>query len=145
MPHNTMLIHALHSLTPCNYIHMTHHQLHEFTQRLRLPNDMHRIKPHIVSAYDMHLSLRMKWLVVLPMWQVVPLDCHEFLPRLNTSSHWVKHSYMLHMTLCQVMMLSQQPLALSSSMWYVVPTNISAFTLLVCVRLWIDHTVFAIN
>ena len=87
-----------------------------------------------MSAYDMHPSLHMKWLVVLPIWQVVPLDCHEFHPRLCKSSRRAKHSYMLHKTLCQVMMLSQQPLALSSSTWNVVPTNISALTLLVCIK-----------
>ena len=54
MSHNTLSSHALHSVTPCHYIHTTRYQLHEFTQHLRLPNDMIRIEPHAVSAYDMH-------------------------------------------------------------------------------------------
>ena len=45
-----------------------------------------------------------------------------------------KHSYMLHTNLCRVMMLSQQPLASSSSTWYIIPTNISTLTLLVCIK-----------
>ena len=130
-----MSSHALHSVTQCHYIHTTCRELHEFTWCLQLPNDMRRVEPHVVSVNDMHLSLQMKWLIVLPMRRVIPLDCHEFLPRLCTSSHRAKHSYMLHTTLCRVMMLGQQSLASSSSEWYIIPTNILAFMLLVCVKI----------
>ena len=81
----------------------------------------------------MHPSLHMKWLIILPIRQVNPLDYHEFHPMLCKSSRQPKHFYMLHSTLYQVMMLSQQQLASSSSTWYVVPTNISALMLLVCI------------
>ena len=95
---------------------------------------MRRVKLHVVSAYDMHPSLHMKRLVVLPMLQVVPLDCHEFLPRLCTSSRRVKHLCMLHSTLYRVTMLSQQPLALSNFASYVILTNISTCMLLICIK-----------
>ena len=87
-----------------------------------------------MSAYNMHPSLHMKWLIVLPIWQVVPLDYHEFHPRLYKSSRQAKHFYMLYTTLYRVMMLSQQQLASSSSIWYIVPANISALMLLVCIK-----------
>ena len=134
MQHNAMLSLALHSATQYRYIHMTRHRLHKFTQCPWLQNNMRQVEPHAMSAYDMHLSLHMKQLVILPIQQVIPLNYHKFLPRLSTFSHRAKHSYMLHTTLRRVMMLSQQPMALSTSTWFVVSTNISALTLLVCVK-----------
>ena len=42
---------------------------------------------------------------------------------------------MLDITLRRLMMLGQQSLASSSSTWYVIPTNILALMLLVCVKI----------
>ena len=55
--HNAMSSHAFHSATQCHYIHMTHCQVHEFTRHPWLPNEMRRVKPLVMSAYDMHPSL----------------------------------------------------------------------------------------
>ena len=75
----------------------------------------------------------------------IPLDCHNSLPRLYTSTHRFQHLYMLHMTHGRVFMLSQYPWLQTVPRGMSFNKHFQLTCYLFVYDLWIDPTVFVID